>query len=71
MLSDHFCELGVDHAENEFENLRCLAQVWLLDFSPCEKYLVTYSSQEPSNPREKASVLFNVFETRTGLLSRI
>ena len=42
------------------------AQVWLLDFSPCEKYLVTYSSQEPSNPREKASVLFNVFETRTG-----
>ena len=41
-------------------------QVWLLDFSPCEKYLVTYSSQEPSNPREKASVLFNVFETRTG-----
>ena len=41
-------------------------QVWLLDFSPCERYLVSYSSQEPSNPREKASVLFNVFETRTG-----
>ena len=38
----------------------------MIEFSPCERYLVSYSSQEPSNPREKATVLFNVFDTRTG-----
>ncbi|XP_076957081.1 eukaryotic translation initiation factor 3 subunit B-like [Bidens hawaiensis] len=27
-------------------------QVKLIDFSPGEKYLVTYSSHEPSNPRD-------------------
>ena len=38
----------------------------MIEFSPCERYLVSYSSQEPSNPREKATVLFTVFDTRTG-----
>ena len=42
------------------------AQVRLVDFSPNEKYLITYSSQDPSNPREKATVVFNVFDIRTG-----
>ena len=41
-------------------------QARLIDFSPCEKFLISYSSQEPSNPREKASVVFSVFESRTG-----
>ena len=44
----------------------CCAQVRLVDFSPNEKYLITYSSQDPSNPREKATVVFNVFDIRTG-----
>ena len=30
----------------------CMSQVKLIDFSPNEKYLITYSSQEPSNPRD-------------------
>ena len=41
-------------------------QVRLIEFSPCEQYLITYSSIEPSNPREKAKVLLNVFDTKTG-----
>lgn len=41
-------------------------QVRLVDFSPNEKYIITYSSQDPSNPREKATVVFNVFDIRTG-----
>lgn len=44
----------------------CLQQVRLIEFSPCEQYLITYSSIEPSNPREKAKVLLNVFDTKTG-----
>lgn len=35
-----------------------LMQVKLIDFSPGEKYLVTYSSHEPSNPRD-ANVRFS------------
>jgi translation initiation factor 3 subunit B len=30
--------------------------VQLIEFSPAEKYLMTYSSIEPSNPREKVQV---------------
>ena len=37
------------------------SQVKLIDFSPGEKYLVTYSSHEPSNPRDaNVSVFFFV-----------
>ena len=42
-------------------------QVRLVDFSPNERYLISYSSQDPSNPREKATVIFNVFDLKTGL----
>ncbi|KAK9824494.1 hypothetical protein WJX72_010811 [[Myrmecia] bisecta] len=38
----------------------------LIDFSPCEKYLISYSSQEPNNPREKASLTLNIFDIRNG-----
>ena len=41
-------------------------QVRLVDFSPNERYLISYSSQDPSNPREKATVIFNVFDLKTG-----
>ena len=46
-------------------------QVRLIEFSPCESYLITYSSMEPSNPREKAKVLLNVFDTKTGKKLRV
>ena len=42
-------------------------QVRLVDFSPNERYLISYSSQDPSNPREKATVIFNVFDLKTGV----
>ncbi|OVA00273.1 RNA recognition motif domain [Macleaya cordata] len=41
-------------------------EVKLIDFSPGEKYLVTYSSHEPSNPRDTHRVLLNIFDVRTG-----
>ncbi|KAL9376114.1 hypothetical protein Peur_030234 [Populus x canadensis] len=41
-------------------------QVKLIDFSPGEKYLVTYSSHEPSNPRDANRVVINIFDVRTG-----
>ncbi|TKY74837.1 Eukaryotic translation initiation factor 3 subunit B [Spatholobus suberectus] len=45
-------------------------QVKLIDFSPGEKYLVTYSSHEPSNPRDANRVVINVFDVRTGKVMR-
>ncbi|XP_031262731.1 eukaryotic translation initiation factor 3 subunit B-like isoform X1 [Pistacia vera] len=45
-------------------------QVKLIDFSPGEKYLVTYSSQEPSNPRDANRVVLNIFDVRTGKVMR-
>eukprot|EP00897_Mesotaenium_endlicherianum_P005996 jgi/Mesen1/5424/ME000027S04793 len=45
-------------------------QVRLIDFSPGEKFLVTYSSHEPTNPRESQKVTLDVFETRSGKLLR-
>lgn len=45
-------------------------QVKLIDFSPGEKYLVTYSSHEPSNPRDANRVLINIFDVRTGKVMR-
>jgi translation initiation factor 3 subunit B len=45
--------------------------VQLLEFSPAEKFMMTYSSIEPTNPREKVQVLLNVFDTRSGKKLRI
>nr|GEZ67071.1 eukaryotic translation initiation factor 3 subunit B-like [Tanacetum cinerariifolium] len=45
-------------------------QVKLIDFSPAEKYLVTYSSHEPSNPRDTHRVVLNIFDVRTGKVMR-
>ncbi|VAI60093.1 unnamed protein product [Triticum turgidum subsp. durum] len=41
-------------------------QLKLIDFSPGEKYLITYSSHEPSNPRDTHRVVLNIFDVRTG-----
>ncbi|KAK8522409.1 hypothetical protein V6N13_115379 [Hibiscus sabdariffa] len=45
-------------------------QVKLIDFSPGEKFLVTYSSHEPSNPRDANRVVINIFDVRTGKVMR-
>ncbi|KAK3035486.1 hypothetical protein RJ639_034456 [Escallonia herrerae] len=45
-------------------------QVKFIDFSPGEKFLVTYSSHEPSNPRDTHRVVLNVFDVRTGKVMR-
>ncbi|KAL3690224.1 hypothetical protein R1sor_016533 [Riccia sorocarpa] len=45
-------------------------QVQLIDFSPGEKYLVTYSSHEPSNPRDTQRVTLNIFDVRSGKVLR-
>ncbi|KAL8162186.1 hypothetical protein V2J09_013675 [Rumex salicifolius] len=45
-------------------------QVKMIDFSPGEKYLVTYSSHEPSNPRDTHRVVLNIFDVRTGKVMR-
>ncbi len=42
-----------------------------LDYSPNEKYLLTFSSKEPTNPRDSASVTFNIFDTRTARKLRV
>ncbi|KAM7476202.1 hypothetical protein LguiB_023445 [Lonicera macranthoides] len=45
-------------------------QVKLIDFSPGERFLVTYSSHEPSNPRDSHRVVLNIFDVRTGKVMR-
>ncbi|CAH9101713.1 unnamed protein product [Cuscuta europaea] len=45
-------------------------QVKLIDFSPGENYLVTYSSQEPSNPRDSHKVMLNIFHVKSGKVRR-
>ncbi|PSS11950.1 Eukaryotic translation initiation factor 3 subunit B like [Actinidia chinensis var. chinensis] len=45
-------------------------QVKLIDFSPGERFLVTYSSHEPSNPRDTHRVVLNIFDVRTGKVMR-
>ncbi|KAL6964896.1 Eukaryotic translation initiation factor 3 subunit B [Sarracenia purpurea var. burkii] len=45
-------------------------QVKIIDFSPGERYLVTYSSHEPSNPRDTHRVVLNIFDVRTGKVMR-
>uniref|UniRef100_A0A0E0R2Q8 Eukaryotic translation initiation factor 3 subunit B n=1 Tax=Oryza rufipogon TaxID=4529 RepID=A0A0E0R2Q8_ORYRU len=58
--------------DDKFERLMRFAhaQVKLIDFSPGEKYLVTYSSHEPSNPRDTHRVVLNIFDVRTGKVMR-
>ncbi|VFQ75834.1 unnamed protein product [Cuscuta campestris] len=46
------------------------SQVKLIDFSPGESYLVTYSSHEPSNPRDSHRVVLNIFDVRSGKVRR-
>ncbi|XP_057807553.1 eukaryotic translation initiation factor 3 subunit B-like isoform X1 [Salvia miltiorrhiza] len=46
------------------------SQVKLIDFSPGERFLVTYSSQEPSNPRDTHRVVINIFDVRSGKVMR-
>ncbi|XP_074557512.1 eukaryotic translation initiation factor 3 subunit B-like [Curcuma longa] len=45
-------------------------QVRQIDFSPGEKYIITYSSHEPSNPRDSHRIVINIFDVRTGKLMR-
>nr|P56821.1 RecName: Full=Eukaryotic translation initiation factor 3 subunit B; Short=eIF3b; AltName: Full=eIF-3-eta; AltName: Full=eIF3 p110 [Nicotiana tabacum]CAA72721.1 PRT1 protein [Nicotiana tabacum] len=45
-------------------------QVKLIDFSLAERYLVTYSSHEPSNPRDSHAVVLNISDVRTGKVMR-
>ncbi|XP_065850558.1 eukaryotic translation initiation factor 3 subunit B-like [Euphorbia lathyris] len=57
---------------NSFNRLMRYAhpQVKLIDFSPGEKYLVTYSSHEPSNPHDSNRIVINIFDVRTGKVMR-
>ena len=43
-----------------------VAQVQLIQFSPEENYLVTFSSVEPSNPRDPTTLILNIFDVKTG-----
>lgn len=45
-------------------------QVRLIDFSPGEKYLVTCSCHETSNPLDANRVVINIFDVRTGKVMR-
>ncbi|KAL5559619.1 hypothetical protein UlMin_035830 [Ulmus minor] len=45
-------------------------QVRLIDFSPGEKYLVTYSGHEPNTPDDLKRVVINIFDVRTGKVMR-
>ncbi|KAI3862385.1 hypothetical protein MKW92_010092 [Papaver armeniacum] len=45
-------------------------QVKLIDFSPAEKYLVTYSSHESGSRCETHKVVLNIFDVRTGKVMR-
>ncbi|CAL5063621.1 unnamed protein product [Urochloa decumbens] len=58
--------------KDNFERLMRFAhpQVELIDFSPGERFLVTYSSRKPSNPRDTHKVILNIFDVRTGKLMR-
>ncbi|KAF8067212.1 R1 [Scenedesmus sp. PABB004] len=47
------------------------ANVQLVEFSPGERYLMTYSSIEPHNPRDKVQILLNVFDSRSGKKLRV
>lgn len=38
----------------------------LVHFSPGERYLVTFSSVEPTNPRDTTAIILNIFDVKTG-----
>ena len=40
--------------------------VQFIEFSPCERYLATGSTHDPTNAREEATVVVNFFDTRGG-----
>mmetsp|Transcript_7434 Transcript_7434/g.24695 ORF Transcript_7434/g.24695 Transcript_7434/m.24695 type:complete len:720 (+) Transcript_7434:103-2262(+) len=42
------------------------ANVQFVDFSPDEKFVMTGSTQEPSNPRDSMQVTINIFDSRSG-----
>ncbi|KAL6846837.1 hypothetical protein ACP4OV_024285 [Aristida adscensionis] len=58
--------------EDKFERLMRFShpQVTLIDFSPGERYLVTYSNHEPSNPTDTHRVVINICDVRSGKLMR-
>ena len=43
-----------------------LAQVSYIEFSPDERYVLSYSSREPASPLEKAALQINVFDAQSG-----
>ena len=43
-----------------------MLQVSYIEFSPDEKYVLSYSSREPTNPQEKAALLVNIFDAQSG-----
>ena len=43
-----------------------MLQLRLIDFSPEDRFMATFSPVEPANPREKAGLVLNLFDTRTG-----
>lgn len=47
------------------------AGVRLIEFSPNEKYLITYSSQEPIHMKDSATVTLTVFDVRSGRKLRV
>lgn len=38
----------------------------VIEFSPRERFMITHSTQEPSNPRESLQAFFNIWDTRNG-----
>ncbi|KAF9599226.1 hypothetical protein IFM89_036352 [Coptis chinensis] len=47
-----------------------IIHVKLIDFSPGEKFLVTYRSHEPSNSCDSHRFVLNIFDVRTGKVMR-
>ncbi|TVU10085.1 hypothetical protein EJB05_43593 [Eragrostis curvula] len=45
-------------------------QVNMIDFSPGERFLITYSSHQPSNPTSTHRIVLNIFDVRTGKVMR-
>lgn len=48
-----------------------LAGVRLIEFSPNEKYMITYSAQDPVHARDSAQVTLTVFDVRSGRKLRV
>lgn len=41
-------------------------QVQIVQWSPGENYVITFSRVEPQTPRDTAKLILNVFEVKTG-----